>query len=958
MKSFWKFLIVLLLLLKVIIIAGAIWLKTDHAKIFLAQTVVDIFKNKFGLITKIDNINISFPLVADIDFLSVHDKTGEVGSLKNLHINILPSLFSLWEVTFWSISAEELTVNKVPQVLVHTTEPRGFFNPDIIIRELSFKRVKLAAALTALSQTLSFSLNSHLEYNNSKQKLVFTTNGKLSLEKESSFEMLGSYDHNQEQLDIKYSKFSSEIANVTGKLFIDQKHDIINGEVNHQSNFLKQILAPYLQDSIGNSKGEIKITGTAKNPKIIATGSIDLDLAPLVYDTEVLLSWNSVNGFIKLNYGTMNARGGIAYKNNKLILLNFITKGIDSEKTANLTLDLNSLILTGKILVADKKLVEVVKYFPFIHSGAMNMEAVFSSADNLKQQLSLKGQVSDLSSNVLSFGTVDINLSSPDLWQGKFANLSVLFKALDISDFILDEVKIDAQLQNEDINVKGNVLSKQPTSINLSFDSVFKSIYKKNVNPLSVPIEFVINTIGGSIGNAQIKSSSKVLLVIGDKKTLKLDNLKIDDGLLNVDASIDGSSMLVSALLKNVPIEPLLTMPGHKIVGRVDGAIKAHGSINDPHLSGQLKLSNAKYEYKQYGIKLKDISSTIKANGKLINFSEILAKDRVGNSLQGDGKVSLTEQYAFSFNMKSKKLNPINTPYMHGELNGNILIHGDKTEATAKGQLTLGPFEIKIPERFKEKIPELNTKEVVIEQNKFSYPLKLNIDLVTTDKVFIRGWGVDTRLSGNLKISGDNNLPIVKGILNTVRGRYQEFGKILTIKKGELIFDGPLSPSPFLNIIGVYVSGGTEIRLILSGPIVNPHLAIESTPAMSEERALSFLLFGANTEDISTFQALQLADGIRRLSGHGGGLDPLGFGRKLLRVDDINFKTDEANPEKTSIGLGKYLTDKIYFEIERGRQADTTKMRIEVQITPKISIENVTKQEGNTSVGINWRFDY
>ena len=89
--------------------------------------------------------------------------------------------------------------------------------------------------------------------------------------------------------------------------------------------------------------------------------------------------------------------------------------------------------------------------------------------------------------------------------------------------------------------------------------------------------------------------------------------------------------------------------------------------------------------------------------------------------------------------------------------------------------------------------------------------------IITTDKVFIRGWGVDTRLNGNLKISGDNNLPIVKGILNTVRGRYQEFGKILTIRKGELIFDGPLSPSPFLNIIGVYVNRGTEIRLILSG---------------------------------------------------------------------------------------------------------------------------------------------
>jgi autotransporter translocation and assembly factor TamB len=958
MKSFWKILIVLVLLFKIMIIAAAIWLKTDHAKTFLAQTVVDGFKNEFGLVAKIDNINISLPLIADIDSFWVNDQEGEIGSVKNLHINILPSLFSLWEVTFWSVSAEELTLNRVPKVEVDKNKPSRFFNPSIIIRKLSFNRVNLAPALTALSQPLSFSMNSHLEYDTSRQGLTFTTNGKLFLEKDNSFEILGSYDHNQEQMDIKYSKFSSEIANVTGKLFIDQKHNIIKGEARHQSNFLKQLLNTQIQEYIGESKGEINITGTAKNPRIIATGSIDLNVSPLVYDIGFLLSEGGIEGMIKLDYETMNAAGNIAYKNHKLLLSNFITKGADSEKTANLTLDLNSLILTGNISVIDNNLGEVAKYLPVIHSGAMNMEAVFSSTDNIKQQLSLKGKITSLSTKIFHSNTVNIMLTSLDLWQGKLADLSILVKALNIKDFIFDEVKVDAQLKNEDINVKGNVLSKQSLPINLSFDSVLKSIYKKNIESLSAPIEFVINRIWGEVASAQIKSSSQILLVIGDKTTFKLDNLKIDDGLLNIDASIDSSSMVVSALLKNVPIKPLLTIPGHKIVGRLDGAIKAEGSINDPHLSGQLHLSNGKYDHKQYGIKLKDISTIIKANGQLISFSEILAKDGFGNSLQGDGKVSLIEQYPFSFNMKSKKFNPINTPYMHGELNGNILIHGDKTEATAKGQLTLGPFEIKIPERFKEKIPELNTKEIVIEEDKFSYPLHFNIDLVTTDRVFIRGWGVDTRLNGNLKISGDNNSPFVKGMLNTVRGRYQEFGKMLTIKKGELIFDGPLSPSPFLNIIGVYVSGGTEIRLILSGPIVNPNLAIESTPAMSEERALSFLLFGTNTEDISTFQALQLADGIRRLSGHGGGLDPLGFGRKLLRVDDIKFKTDETNPEKTSIGLGKYVTDKIYFEIERGRQADTTKLRIEVQLTPKISIENVTKQEGNTSLGINWRFDY
>ena len=159
-----------MLLFKIMIIAAAIWLKTDHAKTFLAQTLIDVFKNEFGLVAKIDNINISLPLIADIDSFLVMDQGGEIGSIKNVHINILPSLFSIWEVTFWSISAEELTLNRVPQIKVNPNESSRLFNPAIIIRKLSFNQVNIAPALTGLSRQFSFSLNSHVEYNNARQQ--------------------------------------------------------------------------------------------------------------------------------------------------------------------------------------------------------------------------------------------------------------------------------------------------------------------------------------------------------------------------------------------------------------------------------------------------------------------------------------------------------------------------------------------------------------------------------------------------------------------------------------------------------------------------------------------------------------------------------------------------------------------------------------------------------------------
>ena len=295
----------------------------------------------------------------------------------------------------------------------------------------------------------------------------------------------------------------------------------------------------------------------------------------------------------------------------------------------------------------------------------------------------------------------------------------------------------------------------------------------------------------------------------------------------------------------------------------------------------------------------------------------------------------------------------------------SVTIVGNRDLALATGKIFLGPMEIKIPEHFQKTIPELNIAEVVEADDNViylskedPYRFKLDIEVEAADRVYVRGRGVDTLLTGQLKVTGFVNDPKVYGTLKSVHGRYQEFGKVLNIKEGVLTFDGSIPPSPYLNIVGVAIEGGYEIRLILAGSIQKPEITIESTPDVGQEEALSMLLFGSKPESNSMFQNIQLADGLRRLSGHGGGLDPLGLGRKILRVDDINFKSDPDNPESTSVGIGKHLTDKVYFEVERGQQDGNTKTRIEIQITPKISIENVSEQKGNTSFGVKWRFDY
>lgn len=404
---------------------------------------------------------------------------------------------------------------------------------------------------------------------------------------------------------------------------------------------------------------------------------------------------------------------------------------------------------------------------------------------------------------------------------------------------------------------------------------------------------------------------------------------------------------------------------GHEASGSLNGNLKAAGTILYPQLSGKMNLSNGEYKYKRYGVKFKNIKGDIIADGSSFLLKNIVIEDNFNDKINGSGKFDLKDENKFSLHINTKKFHPMNTRYLQGEVVGNINVSGDSKKALAKGMLDLGPLEIKIPEHFRQNIPSLNISEVieendvvVTESENSPYNLDLDIKLNADKQVYVRGWGVDTQLKGKLHITGQATDPIITGSLKSERGRYQEFGKVLNVKEGVLNFDGPISPSPYLNIVGVTNVGDTEIRLVLSGSILNPDISIESSPAHSQETALSKLLFGENPENISTFQALQLADGMRRLSGHGGGFDPLGLGRKILGVDDISFKQDSEDPNKSSVGVGKHLSDKIYFEVESGRSENSTKTKIEVQLTPKISVENVFEPEGNTSLGVNWRFDY
>lgn len=1089
MKFILKFVVVSIIVLLAVVIPLLLWLKTDNAKQQIAGFVESFLAEEFGIDVYIEGLDISFPIILDAEQISLKVASEEIMNIKNPHINILPSLMSFWEINIWSVSADEIRLFKELKFKVsQKKESSGnvLFNPNIVIKNINFASIILDKKFTGQDQDIIFSVDSYMVFKARRQvvdcslisKLLSPSIGNFS---DNQLEIVGEYNLEKDIVDLRSIKFISQILNIKGNLLADIKQDKLSGAIRYNIDDITKFIPEKIDGLSGSFAGQVNLDGSVSVPVVKPSGNLDIRLPkndylnyyPLSFDGDFSIESGDIDGSINLKQGDIVTKGNIKYKDSKLYLKQIRAEAPDFLKTADLMFDTKRKIIVGDVRFSDKNLRESSKYFPFLKSGAIDLNFKYSSYDNISQQVKVNGKLKRLSTKYGLFGYIDVNLDILDLWNVKLGDSLLKIRSFNYENIVLKETKLGIKSVSDVFHIDSTIVSGQPYPINLKFNSDIKRDTASN------KLIAKITNLSGTLREVPIKQNTDIDIEVGSDQIFRTQNLAIGDGFVNLDAKFSDSKIYANIIMDKAPIAAMpdifpkifdkalissniglsgtnsnpkldanllltgidfdakrndlsmkvsskyqskqmnldmkflkqdqelansdlvlpmkfslkpweftihekenfnasllihknfdlisfIPMPiGHKASGSLKGHFKVAGTVLHPKLSGKMDLSDGKYKYKKYGVKLKNIKGSIIADGSNFALDNFIIEDNFNNKISSSGKFDLKDENRFVVRVETKKFHPMSTRYLQGEVKGNIDISGNNEKAKARGMLDLGPLEIKIPEHFRQNIPTLNISEVieendvaVIETESNPYNLELDIKLNADKQVYVRGWGVDTQLKGKLHITGQADNPIITGTLKSERGRYQEFGKVLNVKEGVLNFDGPISPSPYLNIVGVTNVGGTEIRLVLSGSILNPDISIESSPAHSQETALSKLLFGDDPENISTFQALQLADGMRRLSGHGGGFDPLGLGRKILGVDDISFKQDSEDPDKSSVGVGKHLSDKVYFEVESGRSENSTKTKVEVQLTPKISIENVFEPEGNTSVGVNWRFDY
>ncbi|WP_285763566.1 translocation/assembly module TamB domain-containing protein [Biformimicrobium ophioploci] len=427
-------------------------------------------------------------------------------------------------------------------------------------------------------------------------------------------------------------------------------------------------------------------------------------------------------------------------------------------------------------------------------------------------------------------------------------------------------------------------------------------------------------------------------------------------GSINGDLRLAGAGLLLDPDLHD--------LRGHTILG-----LELLGTWGLPQFRGGLSIENGFYEYEPLSMQLADIGVKMEFAPDYWRVVDASATDGQRGRLRLSGDVRRQEgNYYMGFDLALRKAKLLNTPLVESAISGNLRLSGTPQDALLGGQLELRPLEIQVAHLTSKSIPSIEVDELKSDaeaSRKRPSPLQnvaLNITVVLDQQAYVRGMGLDSELQGRLNVAGTLVKPEARGNVEIVRGKFDMLGKRFRLDEGLIRVEN--------NVAGLFIKGVHEhsegsITTEISGTTEDIKVAFSATPPAAEDEIFAQLLFGKSVSDISPLQAVRLVTTIRSLKQGGGSFfDPVSQTRDLLGLDTLDIQTGETaeGEQEFALGVGKYVTDRIYVEVQRTTDpVEPWQGTAEVDLKRNLNLEVKTHESndsGSGSVELQWKKDY
>ena len=247
----------------------------------------------------------------------------------------------------------------------------------------------------------------------------------------------------------------------------------------------------------------------------------------------------------------------------------------------------------------------------------------------------------------------------------------------------------------------------------------------------------------------------------------------------------------------------------------------------------------------------------------------------------------------------------------------------------------------------------------------FGITSDIEIDLGRHFRVF--GSGLEANLHGAIRLHGTlPEAPRATGTVEIVNGTYQVYGRKLRIKRGRIIFNGPLD-NPSLDIVAIREHLKIEPGVEISGTAVSPVVKLISDPEVADAEKLSWLVLGTGLEDAQgAGQLLALQAAATTMFGDEDSKYAPGLTEKL-GIDVLSVR-EQANSATTTAGstsdnaqgavvtVGKRLSSRLFVTYEQSLRGVWNILKLQYEITDRLSLS--VQAGSDSAVDLLWFFPF
>lgn len=336
------------------------------------------------------------------------------------------------------------------------------------------------------------------------------------------------------------------------------------------------------------------------------------------------------------------------------------------------------------------------------------------------------------------------------------------------------------------------------------------------------------------------------------------------------DISLDGSiqntgEQAVAANLNMVlhqmdwlaRVEPALT--GSR--GKFEVRAQTSGTIDQPQVKAEFNLHNGQLSILPIGLDLDRISGDFQTGTE---YRQILIRSVLGSGgrnleLEGHASMFSDKGYSYQLKLRGDQFPFIRTADISLDVSPDLDLYGSQELHNVRGNISIPRLEMQvtsIPEGSvtvspdTELIQSRQAGAAIVEDTNSGNDfirnnLNIDINVMLGANIHIQGFGLDTRLAGDINVIKPVGVyqPRGEGFVTLSEGSYRAYGQNLVIDEGQLQFAGPLD-NPGIRIRAYRPNLKVRPGVKVVGNVRQPKLSLYSEPVQSQADTLSYLITG------------------------------------------------------------------------------------------------------------------